>query len=190
MGVELGAGRGEHFRLESGPGSHYRCPMRLTLFLACAALAASCRKPDAPAGSAQQPRAAVEVRDAGTVKPEEAFKVELVAPASVGPGTSQLLVGITARTGYHLNAEYPHNFRVDRTSAGIQLAPRNELKDPLERTACADFPDDACSAKFAVPFEATTNGVQRIEGTLALSVCNPSICLIERVPLSADVEVR
>lgn len=133
---------------------------------------------------------AIAKADAGAVRPEDAFEVQLRAPDSVDAGPSRLVLSVTAKAGFHLNAEYPHAFRVDETSPGIQLAPKNELKDPLEKTMCADFPNDVCAANFAVPFEATANGTQQIRGTLALSVCNPNICLIERVPLAAEIDVR
>jgi hypothetical protein len=39
-----------------------------------------------------------------------------------------------------------------------------------------------------VPFQAKAKGPGRAAGVVALSVCNPDLCLIEKVPVSAAIE--
>lgn len=129
---------------------------------------------------------------AARVPPRDAFEVTASAPAEVPAGEqADLTVRLVSRSGYHVNAEYPHTFRPGESSAGVRFeAERYDLQDRSERTACETAKDETCAVVARIPFRVTEAGPQKAAGILAFSVCNPEVCLIEKVPLSALVEVR
>ena len=152
---------------------------QLSLVLALALGLVACKRNESPPAG-------------GGARPADAFEVGLSAPASAAVGEkAEAMVSLTARKGFHVNAEYPHSFRPGESSAGIHFdATRYDLKDSSERTPCQGAPEETCALRARVPFQATAKGAQRVAGVLAFSVCNPEICLIEKVPLSASVEGR
>jgi hypothetical protein len=129
---------------------------------------------------------------AKTPPPRDAFEVTASAPAAVQAGVqAELTVRLTARNGYHVNAEYPHAFRPGESTPGVRFeAERYDLKDRSEQTACEGAKADTCALVARIPFRAAETGPQRAAGVLAFSVCNPDICLIEKVPVAAPVDVR
>lgn len=105
---------------------------------------------------------------------------------SVTEAEGALTVSIAARGSYHLNAEYPHAFRPEAVDGGVRFArDRYELfAEPEQRTRCERAPNETCAARAKVPFE----GSGPLRGTVAISVCNPDVCLIEKVPVSRVVQ--
>jgi hypothetical protein len=146
-----------------------------------AVLAQGCQR-DAPA------TARAHAPDAGL----HPFEARLLAPPGVNAGsTAYAVVEIGARDGFHLNAEYRHQFRPDGGTAGVRFeAERYDLAPGAERISCPEAPEDTCRLMARVPFVAITAGTQQIQGVVAFSVCNPQICLIEKVPLSAAINAR
>lgn len=117
----------------------------------------------------------------------------MTAPESVSAGErAALKVNVVAKPGFKINDEYPHSFRPETDPAGAQFeAKRYELwNDQTERTACQDKPKDTCAFSATVPFGAGEKGAKRIAGTLAFSVCNPEVCLIEKVPVAVTLQAR
>lgn len=98
-----------------------------------------------------------------------------------------MVATITAREGFHVNAEYPTNFQPGENAAGHFEKKRYDFKDNAQRTPCASAAAETCAVKAAIPFKSSTEGPQKVSGVLAFSVCNPDQCLIEKVPVSADL---
>lgn len=119
----------------------------------------------------------------------DAFHAALTGPGQVAVGRpGEVVVEVSARRGFHVNDEYPHAFRPTQ-DGGVQFgADKYDLRQGWERTPCPSEPDHACSFRTRVPFQATEKGAQRAAGVVALSVCNPEVCLIEKVPVSAAIE--
>lgn len=123
--------------------------------------------------------------DAGAV-----FQASLTGPERIAVSSQgEVVVEVTARNGFHVNDEYPHSFRPTQGVEGVRFgAERFDLRQGWERTPCPAEPDHACAVRARVPFQATAKGARRAEGVVALSVCNPEICLIEKVSVSAPIE--
>ena len=102
------------------------------------------------------------------------------------PGTA--LITLTARGGFHVNEEYPLNFR-PATVPALGLAKTRYAKaDGLVLEPCADG-KDACTAMLPVAFAPTAAGMLTMSGTLSFSVCNPEKCLIEKTELGVPIDV-
>jgi hypothetical protein len=96
------------------------------------------------------------------------------------------VIRLEAKDGFHVNADYPLSFRPDGSSPGITFeGERIDLAKKAERTPCPTAPQDACTVRARIPFRAAGPG--RAAGIFAFSVCTPEQCLIEKVPVSAQV---
>jgi hypothetical protein len=129
--------------------------------------------------------------DAGPGLVGKAFEVSISAPARVQAGEGgELRVHIAARPGFKLNEEYPHSFRPEADVPGVRFE-ENRIplaEAPEDRTPCKGAPGDDCAAVTAVPFSVTEEGPRRVSGVVSFSVCNPKVCLIEKVPVATTVE--
>jgi hypothetical protein len=161
----------------------------LTLLLGLLA-ALGCTRNETTARTASTTPAAVRagatasVADAGSSARSETFEVKM----SVEPGASRLVLHIAALNGFHVNAEYPHNFKPDGSSEGVTFdKPRFDLQGTAERSPCPGSHEDSCAMSAAIPFQAPSAGQPRVAGVLSFSVCSAEKCLIEKVPLAAAV---
>ena|GEM_PF-1323878 len=92
-------------------------------------------------------------------------------------------VVLTAKEPFHTNDAYPYKFRVtDPAPEGVTYP------KPLLKRDDGKF--DQKTGTFRVPFVASKAGKFSIGGTLSLSVCSPSSCLMEKVELALDVDVK
>lgn len=92
-------------------------------------------------------------------------------------------VVLTPKDPFHLNDAYPYKFRTaDPAPEGVTY--------PKPLLVRADGKFDQTRGVFSVPFVASKPGKYSIGGTLSLSVCSPSSCLMERVELAVDVDVK
>lgn len=120
-----------------------------------------------------------------------AFEVSLSPSGSYAAGAKgDVLLQLTARPGFHVNADYPVRFTASEGSGVRFAAPSLNLKETLRMTPCADHPEESCSATTALSFTALAAGPATVAGTLAFSVCNPEQCLIEKQPLALAVTVN
>lgn len=145
--------------------------LRQILALTLVGLAAGCTKTPAAPEPAAAPR-------------DTSGAYEVAATAS----DDGLRLTITAKKGYKLNAEYPHNFKPDAANDSVRFdAARYDLWEASQRTACGKAPDDTCTMEVTIPFEASAGAAPTASGVAAFSVCDPNICLIEKVPVKAVV---
>lgn len=165
------------------------CQVRkLALLLTSLALVA-CEKPPPPLAAlpaqAQKPDAEPKSQTSS-----DTYELEVNAPASLGEQeTGELVISFSARPGYKINAEYPHAFR-PQASPGLQFdAPRFDLGSG-SKTPCGGKPEDTCRIETRVPFKTGPKGERTAAGVVAFSVCNETLCLIEKIPVTAPVKVN
>jgi hypothetical protein len=112
--------------------------------------------------------------DAGTGSRYE--DPQSVAVLSAGPGGLQ--VEVTIKPGFHLNDDYPINFKPDFAGPKVD-------KKQMAFTPCKGHPEHQCAVKIPIPYPAAKG---MLGGTVAFAACDPDICLIKKVPLSVRVE--
>lgn len=121
-------------------------------------------------------------------KGEWAVVMEVKAPVTAGEKATAHLT-FEGKGGYHVNAEYPVNFRPAADGTVKFEGDKISLSTGLTKEKCAGS-DDVCKASAELPFSATTKGSAKVAGTLAFSVCDPSRCLIEKAPLALNLDVK
>ncbi len=127
--------------------------------------------------------------------PAQGGKPYTVTASIAGPlargATGALLAQVTASDGFHVNPDYPLSFRPEGSTEGVAFdRARFELKDGAKTIPCAKEPKDACALSAEVPFTASAMGKARAAGVLSFSVCDPNQCLIEKVPVAAELTVN
>jgi len=111
------------------------------------------------------------------------------AGRAVAGAAARLEVEIAARGGFHINDEYPLNFRPTPSEGATFPKRRFDRDDGLALEPCATGGRDACVARLPVPFTPKEPGPLSLSGTVHFSVCNPEKCLIQKVELAVPVEV-
>ena len=112
-------------------------------------------------------------------------------PAEVKAGQAATARVVIAATGaFHVNKDYPLAFRPEPGSVAAFGAGRIPLGERAERTPCAAHPEEDCRVAAPLLFTLAARGEATLAGTVAFSVCNPEICLIEKVPLTMAVAAR
>lgn len=136
--------------------------------------------------------AAPQAPPAGATVVGEHYEVALVPPETAKPGVAATArVVVRAKGPYHVNREYPMAFRPDAAASTVTFAgERVPLGQGAEKTACKDFPDEACAITAPLAFTPKAAGEARLAGVVAFSVCNPERCLIEKAPVTATVAAR
>jgi hypothetical protein len=92
-------------------------------------------------------------------------------------------VTVVSKGEYHVNAQYPYKFKAATPAPEGITYP----KPVLQR---ADGTFEATRGTFQVPFVASKAGKATIGGTLHLSVCTASNCIMDKVPLEIVVDVN
>lgn len=148
---------------------------------------AACTKQDTQPAAYEVPPFKADAKRA-----ESAFEVALTLKQSAqGDAPGQLTARITAKPGFHVNTEYPTNFQPARNDRGVAFdKPRYPLNEGVERAPCSSNPADVCELRATIPFRQPETGATRAEGVLAFSVCDPNQCLIEKIPVSAEVSAK
>jgi hypothetical protein len=168
------------------------------LTVAVLMLGLGCTKAEAPGATAAaapkgkgEAAASKRAAEAGPKVRADAFEVSLASSGTYAAGAKgEVLVSLSARPGFHVNADYPVRFTPAEGSAVTFAAPSMNLKESLTYVPCAEHPEESCSASTALSFTAGAAGPATVAGTLAFSVCNPEQCLIEKQPLALAVTVN
>ncbi|MEP7125643.1 MAG: hypothetical protein ABJE95_32230 [Byssovorax sp.] len=147
------------------------------------ALAAGCGKSEAaPArASAGHENAAV---TKGPKSETDSYVAEIKAPGTYRAG-AEGTVDITFATkgDYHINKQYPYKFKAtDPAPEGIAYS------KPILLRADGTFEEK--SGSFKVPFTVSKAGKATVSGTLSLSVCSDANCIMDKVELAVDVDVK
>lgn len=168
-------------------------PASRTAAAALAALAlAACQRPAPPPAPAPvaSPPAPTAPPAAASGEPRP-YEVSLRPPAEATagqPATAQLVIAATG--SFHVNRDYPLAFRPEPGSTAAFGAEKIPLGERAERTPCAAHPEEACRVAAPLRFTLAAPGQASLAGTVAFSVCNAEICLIEKVPLTMAVAAR
>ena len=93
--------------------------------------------------------------------------------------TPALQLEVTIKAGFHLNDDYPINFKPDSGGAKVE-------KKQMTLVACAGHPENSCGVKSPVARPAKKRRIAR--GTVAFAACNADVCLVKKVPLAVRVE--
>jgi hypothetical protein len=111
------------------------------------------------------------------------YIADIVAAGPYRAGAeSAVKVTLVAKGGYHMNAQYPYKFKTAAAAEGL-----NYLKPVLGRE---DGTFEETRATFQVRFVASHAGSAIVGGTLHLSVCSPTNCVVDKAPLEISLEVK
>ena len=117
------------------------------------------------------------------------WRVRAVAPRQAHVGQrAELEILVEAQAGYHLNDDYPMNFRPTGSDTARFDAPRVD-RGAATLSACTSDTTHMCSARMPVAFVAGAAGQTQLGGTLAFSACSDAQCLIQKVQVSTRVSV-
>lgn len=113
---------------------------------------------------------------------EAAFSVDLRAPGSIKVGeTAKLLITLLPKSPFHVNAEYPHRFKVGSLQ-GATTPSTTIARDPAKLAPA--------KLEIEVPIVASRTGMGALEGEVALSVCTDDKCLMEKRTLKVSFQVQ
>jgi hypothetical protein len=121
---------------------------------------------------------------AASIKPVGTYKV----------GDNFFEIVLTTSGEFHVNDDYPTKFKTGDAPANVTYPSttlsRKDNKDAFTTDACKADKDHACTIHVKVPFKATKAGKVTVGGTLNIGVCSPANCLVEKVALDLDVDVK
>jgi hypothetical protein len=113
--------------------------------------------------------------------PEWTIDASLVAGERAA-GTLQ--IDVRSRAGFHINDEYPLNFRPG-LSDGVQFSrARFDRGDGMTFQACAGEAGRTCSVRIAAGFVRQGAGPAVLNGTVAFSACSEERCIIQKVDVT------
>ena len=149
--------------------------------MACVVSVSACSRSEA----AQSRRAVAETAHVASDRVEaEQYVAEIKLEGAYKAGAAgTVVVTLTSRGGYHTNSEYPYKFQLaDPPPEGVSYP-----KPVLQRV---DGIFEEHRATFRAPFVASRSGLAKIGGKLFMSLCSEANCIIDRVPLEVDVDVK
>jgi len=162
------------------PSSRTR-PYGVGLLLLGAAFAVACGKSEAATSRSTK---AESISVGASAKSEtENYVVEIRAAGPYKAGVEGAVeVSLKVKGAYHTNDQYPYRFKMAEAPAGVTY-PKPILKREDGRF-------DKTSGTFRVPFTAAKAGTVKIGGQFSLSVCSEANCIMDKVDLVADVDVK
>jgi len=110
----------------------------------------------------------VEMKAAGPYKAGKEGKVEVI---------------LVPKGSYHVNDKYPHSFTTPDS-------PPEGMKYTKAKLAKADGTFTNTRGSFSVGFIAAKAGKQKVQGTLKFSVCSDANCVMDKVELDVEVDVK
>ncbi len=117
----------------------------------------------------------------GTMVEQEAFRAWLQSSGEAKAGeTAPLEAVVVAKGSYHINAEYPHKFKLGEPPQGLSYPQSvvRGMKTTPERGV------------LAIPVKAESAGTSEVTGKLSFSVCTEERCLVEKQDLSLALIVK
>jgi hypothetical protein len=114
----------------------------------------------------------------------DAYVAEIKPAGTYAVGKEGLVdIVVTSKEPFHINEAYSYKFRTP------DPAPEN-VTYPKPFLTRADGKFDTKTGAFRLPFVVSKAGKHKIGGTLSLSVCSQSSCLMEKVELELEVEAK
>lgn len=117
----------------------------------------------------------------GSKAEADAYVAELVVSEAKAGAKATYKVTLKPKGGFHINAQFPMRFKADTTDDVTYTKPILKRED-------GEFTE--AEGSFTVEFVASKTGKHAVGGTLSLSVCNDANCLMEKVALTGDVDVK
>jgi hypothetical protein len=148
--------------------------------LAVGLTVAACKNSEAAPATQKAPAAVTEGGTGAASHDAESYTVKITAPAGQAVGkesTAEII--LAAKPGFHVNNEFPIKF-TPGGSDGVDAK-------VVGKDAATVVPE---KATIKVPFTPTRAGKGKLAGKLAFSVCSDSNCLMDKVELSVDVDVK
>lgn len=103
-------------------------------------------------------------------------------------------VVVTALGDFHINDDYPAKFKTGTAPADVTYRlttiSRKDNKDQFTGDACAKDKEHACALHVKVPFTAAKAGKYKVGGTFNVGVCSAANCIMEKIDLELDVDVK
>lgn len=153
------------------------CLMALT-GLAFAA-ASGCSKSEAAPAPAKETPAQV----AASKADKDQYTVELKAPSSCSTGKEcKAEISLAAKGDFHINDKYPIKFKPGTAPDGLTFS-----KDVVKRE---DGTFEAKKGSLPVGFTVSKAGKVSVSGTFSFSVCSDANCVMDKVDLAVDVDVK
>ena len=135
-----------------------------------------------PGTSAATPEGAVAL--ASAKQEGEAFAAEIKPTGAYKAGKEGFVeVTLVPKGAYKINKQYPYKFKLPETPAEGLSFPTPVLKKDA-------FAIEDKKASVKIPFVAAKPGKAKVGGTFSLSVCSDANCLMEKVELEVEVDVK
>ena len=146
------------------------------------AVSLGCGKSEAapPRGATTSTPSAV----AGARAETDNYIVEIKAAGAYTAGKEGVVdVTLATKGSYHTNAQYPYKFKVaDPAAEGVTY--------PKPQLVRADGSFEETRGSFKLPFVAAKAGKVKVGGKFFLSVCSEANCIMDKVDLEVDVDVK
>ncbi len=154
----------------------------ITLGLLAFALAAGCN--NSQAAPSRGGASSEQASNVGKSKVDaENYTVELKGGSYKAGAEGTFDVLLSSKGSYHINDKYPIKWKTqDPAPDGIKYP-----KTVLQR---ADGTFKEKEGSFKVPFIAAKAGKTKVSGTFHFSVCSDANCLMEKLDLDLDVDVK
>ena len=114
---------------------------------------------------------------------KDAYTVKITAPSSCKSGSEcKATVKVSPKGEYHINDKYPVKFTTATAADGLSYTKTTLKKD-----------DGSFSEKegsLPVGFTSSKAGKVSVGGTLSVGFCKAEACLMEKVELAVDVDVK
>lgn len=147
------------------------------------AMASGCSKSEAATSRKSSGAESAAVNGGPKVETEN-FVAEIKAGSAYKAGAEGTVeVTLVPKGGYHTNAQYPYKFKLKDPAPDGVTYPK-----PILQRADGTFEEKRGS--FKVPFVAAKAGKAKIAGTFSLSVCSDANCIMDKVELETDVDVK
>lgn len=150
--------------------------------IALVLLSAACSDPPPPTPESKSAPPTV-ATDGPSISASNAksFSASLTGSGSYKAGQQgELTASVNALGDYKLNEEYPYKFTLKDPPDGVSYP----------ETSVRDVSKSGKTATVNIPFTADKPGNYTVSGVYALSVCTKENCVIEKVPLTANVKVE
>lgn len=147
------------------------------------AVASGCSKSEAAPARGTTHESAASVA-AGPKSETDTYIAEIRSGGGYKAGAEGTVeVALKVKGAYHTNDQYPYKFKTAEPAPDGVTYP----KPMLQR---ADGKFDKTSGTFKVPFTAAKPGKYKIGGKFSLSVCSEANCIMDKVDLEVEVEVK
>ncbi len=114
----------------------------------------------------------------------DSYSVEMKVKGPVAAGKEGTVeIELVPKGAYHINNQYPYKFKLAEPAPEGVTFPKPVLKRE-------DGKFEEKKGSFSVPFVASKAGKTKVAGTLSMSVCSDANCLMEKVDLEVDVDVK